>query len=153
MIIKKIKCPHVLIDLLLKYYNFKDYKQILEIKYMLYINQVKIKKILMDLIYESAKTSTQNYKLSILFRKIRSSESCCIDYYINLCLAYQFNHISLLDLYNNYEKEITKKLNNLFSLNIMDNLNVYMTLHDVDFLHKYVFNDEYKIFIDFLNTF
>ena len=147
MINTKIKCPHVLIDILIKYYNYKDYNQILEIKHQLYIIKVQIKKILMNLIYE-----THQNKHAALYRKIRSSESCCLDYYMNLCVSYDFFHICLWDFYN-YEYVILQKLYHLFKLKDTEMLNAYYVFHDNGLLHKYVFTDEYERFINFMKCF
>lgn len=44
----------------------------------------------MDLIYEKSKTSKRKDDLAILYRMIRSSKSCCITYYIDICYEYGF---------------------------------------------------------------
>lgn len=92
--LKYIICPHYLIDILVKYCNYNKTK-IIDMKYMLYVGQVNFKKSLMDLIFEKSKRTKRKDNLTILYRKIRSSKSCCISYYFLYVMNMVFVHINI----------------------------------------------------------
>ena len=60
----------------------------------------------MNLIFEKSKTTENKKDLAILFRKVRSSDSCCVSCYIELCEDYD------LDLNVKNENKILNKLHN-----------------------------------------
>ena len=101
--IDKYECPHHLIDILIKYCNYKNLFKIIEMKRELYICKEKYKKILMDVIYKTGKN-----EYTALFKNIRSSESgCCITNYRWLCYYECGNYVKLKsdELDNIYKKE------------------------------------------------
>ena len=84
----RIRCPHHLIDILVENCNYKNYNKIWNIKNVLYFNQINYKKKLMDFIFEKSKAIANKDDLVILFLKIRSSGSCCVTFYDELCKEY-----------------------------------------------------------------
>lgn len=83
--------------------------------------------------------NTHQNKYASLFRIIRSTTSCCNDYYINLCFEHDFPMT-----YFNYENEIMS----IFYSNLPNEdillFNIYYSFHSN--LHKYVNKEKYNKF-------